>query len=49
MNSPWPDAYQALVVGASGAIGGALVQALQHDPRCARVLGLDRQLAPVIE
>jgi hypothetical protein len=28
MNSPWPDAYQALVVGASGAIGGALVQAL---------------------
>lgn len=49
MNSPWPDAYQALVVGASGAIGGALVQALQHDPRCARVLGLDRQHAPVIE
>ena len=26
MNSPWPDAYQALVVGASGAIGGALVR-----------------------
>jgi len=38
-----PQGYQALVVGAGGAIGGALVQALQADPRCARVLGLQRR------
>ena len=27
--------YRALVIGASGSIGHAFVQALQADPRCA--------------
>ena len=38
-----PDGFRALVLGASGAIGGALVQALQADARCAGVVGLSRQ------
>jgi NAD(P)-dependent dehydrogenase (short-subunit alcohol dehydrogenase family) len=42
MNS-LPDGYRAVVVGASGAIGGALVQALRADPRCAGVRALSRQ------
>jgi NAD(P)-dependent dehydrogenase (short-subunit alcohol dehydrogenase family) len=37
------DGYCALVVGSSGAIGRALVDALQRDARCARVIGLSRQ------
>ena len=34
--------YRALVIGASGAIGQAFVQALGADPRCARVQALSR-------
>lgn len=36
------DGYRALVVGASGAIGGALLAALRADRRCAAALGLSR-------
>lgn len=46
MNS-LPEGYRALVVGASGAIGGALCQALAADPRCALVLGLSRSAPPL--
>jgi NAD(P)-dependent dehydrogenase (short-subunit alcohol dehydrogenase family) len=38
-----PAGYRALVLGASGAIGGALVQALRADARCASVHALSRQ------
>ena len=31
------EGYRALVIGASGGIGQALVQALRADPRCAEV------------
>jgi len=41
-------AYRALVIGASGAIGGAFVQAFAHDPDCALVLGLSRQSQPAL-
>ncbi len=41
MNS-LPAGYTAAVVGASGAIGSALVQALQADPRCGHVQRLSR-------
>jgi NAD(P)-dependent dehydrogenase (short-subunit alcohol dehydrogenase family) len=37
-----PDGYRALVLGASGAIGGALLAALRDDPRCALALGWSR-------
>jgi len=38
--------YRALVIGASGAIGGALLQTLAADPRCAGATGLSRQPGP---
>ncbi len=36
------DGYRALVLGASGAIGQAFVQALQEDARCADVVAVTR-------
>ena len=44
-----PEGYRALVIGASGAIGQALVQQLQTDPRCAAVLGVSRQSTPGLD
>ena len=37
-----PDGYHAVVIGASGGIGAALVDALRADPRCGHVEGLHR-------
>jgi NAD(P)-dependent dehydrogenase (short-subunit alcohol dehydrogenase family) len=42
-----PAGYRALVFGASGAIGGALLRALAADARCGAVLGLSRSAPPV--
>jgi NAD(P)-dependent dehydrogenase (short-subunit alcohol dehydrogenase family) len=44
-----PEGYGAAVIGASGAIGGALVRALQADPRCARVHALSRRGTPALD
>ncbi len=44
-----PEGYRALVVGANGAIGSALLQHLQSDPRCERVLGVSRQSSPGLD
>ncbi len=44
-----PEGYRALVIGASGAIGRALVQQLQNEPRCAAVLGVSRQSTPGLD
>lgn len=44
-----PAGYRAAVVGASGAIGGALVQALRADPRCGGVHALSRRGAPALD
>lgn len=41
-----PEGYRALVIGASGAIGSALLQQLQSDPRCDLALGVSRQSTP---
>jgi NAD(P)-dependent dehydrogenase (short-subunit alcohol dehydrogenase family) len=41
-----PEGYRAMVFGASGAIGQAFVQALQSDPRCAKVCDVSRQSSP---
>ena len=40
--------YRALVIGATGAIGAALVARLQADPRCAEVLALGRGSTPAL-
>ncbi len=42
-----PNAYRALVIGASGAIGAAFVQALRDDPRCALCVALHRRSSPL--
>jgi NAD(P)-dependent dehydrogenase (short-subunit alcohol dehydrogenase family) len=41
--------YRALVLGASGAIGGALVNQLESDPRCQQVHALSRQSDPAFD
>jgi NAD(P)-dependent dehydrogenase (short-subunit alcohol dehydrogenase family) len=49
MMTSLPDAYQALVIGASGAIGSAFMRKLRADPRCAGVQGLHRSSHPAID
>ena len=44
-----PDAYRALVLGASGAIGGAIAAQLRADPRCALVCTPGRDTEPRID
>ena len=44
-----PQGYRALVLGASGAIGGALVNQLGSDPRCQQVHALSRQSDPAFD
>ena len=44
-----PDGYRAVVVGASGAIGAALLDGLQADARCALALGLHRRSDPALD
>lgn len=44
-----PDGYRAVVFGASGGIGSALLAALEGDPRCAAVIGLHRGSAPALD
>lgn len=43
------DGYTALVLGATGAIGGALVAALQADARCGQVLAVSRRSEPGLD
>jgi NAD(P)-dependent dehydrogenase (short-subunit alcohol dehydrogenase family) len=45
----FPDGFRALVIGASGGIGQAFVQALQANPRCASVVALGRNSQPRID
>lgn len=40
--------FRALVIGASGAIGSALVHALENHPECREVLGIHRTSIPPI-
>jgi NAD(P)-dependent dehydrogenase (short-subunit alcohol dehydrogenase family) len=41
--------FKALIIGASGGIGNAMVQTLQDDPNCATVVGLHRSSSPAID
>ncbi|MEJ7687422.1 MAG: SDR family NAD(P)-dependent oxidoreductase [Variovorax sp.] len=45
----FPEGFRALVLGATGAIGAALVKQLQAEPRCAGVVGLGRHSTPAID
>lgn len=44
-----PQGYRALVIGASGAIGSAMVAQLRSDPRCGQVLALGRSSLPCVD
>ncbi len=44
-----PEGYQALIVGGSGGIGNAFVDALREDPRCGHVEALHRRSAVPID
>lgn len=46
MKLVFPDGYKALVIGASGALGGAFVNHFEHDARCGEVIGVSRSSAP---
>jgi deoxyribodipyrimidine photolyase-related protein len=41
--------YRAIVIGASGAIGGAMAAQLSADPRCAEVCALSRRSDPAVD
>ena len=45
----FPENYRALVIGASGGIGAALVDALRTDSRCASVTELARSTVPPLD
>ena len=44
-----PDGYRAVVIGASGGIGAAMVERLEADARCAVVHALHRRSAIAID
>ena len=41
--------YRAVVIGASGGLGGAFVERLQQDPNCAQIAALSRNTEPPID
>jgi len=47
--SSFPDGFRALILGASGAIGAALVLQLQDTPHCAEVIGVSRTTLPGLD
>lgn len=49
MMSSLPEQFNALVLGASGAIGAAFVDLLSAIPRCASVCGLHRHSTPRLD
>jgi NAD(P)-dependent dehydrogenase (short-subunit alcohol dehydrogenase family) len=44
-----PEGFEAVVVGASGGVGGALADALEADPRAGTVRRLGRSLSPSLD
>jgi NAD(P)-dependent dehydrogenase (short-subunit alcohol dehydrogenase family) len=45
----FPSEFRALIIGASGTIGTALMQQLGSHPQCGQVLGLHRHSQPAID
>lgn len=44
----FPDGFRAIVIGASGAIGAAIVARLEASPRCAAVIAVGRNTTPAL-
>ncbi len=49
MSTSFPPNALAVVIGSSGAIGGALVERLESDPRFSEVVGLARSSDPSLD
>ena len=49
MNATFPPGGLAVVIGASGGIGAALLTQLQGDTTFTRVLSLSRQSQPALD
>jgi len=45
----FPEGFRALIIGASGGIGAALVDALRSDSHCASVIALSRSSEPALD
>ena len=45
----FPSGFKALIIGASGGIGAAMLAQLQADPRCGLALGLHRHSQPPLD
>ena len=45
----FPQGYRAVVFGASGGIGAAVVDRLAADPRCGDVIALSRRSTPPVD
>lgn len=45
----FPNGFRALVIGASGGIGAALVQTLRSEPHCGAVTELGRSTVPALD
>lgn len=45
----FPENFRACVIGASGAIGAAFVNALKNDTRCEHVVALHRNSMPAVD
>ncbi len=45
----FPQGFRAIVIGASGAIGAAMVARLEAHPRCASVIGIGRDTVPLLD
>jgi NAD(P)-dependent dehydrogenase (short-subunit alcohol dehydrogenase family) len=49
MTDSFPEQFRALVIGARGAIGQAMVALLNADTRCQSVVGIGRQTDPGLD
>ena len=45
----FPDGFRAIVIGDSGAIGGAMLARLAAHPRCALAIGVGRETTPALD
>ncbi len=43
------EGFNALVIGATGGIGSAIVHCLENDDRCVQVIGLSRKSVPALD
>ena len=47
--SSLPIGFRALIIGASGGIGSALIDCLNSDPHCSLAIGISRTSSPSID